>query len=249
LERRKNLGSIRNLEGRDSAVNVHVALDLRRDDVEKYLRSTHDQVPERRPTFGATMAVEGPFLDLLAKLGWLTVDEKPVVRLHTLFSDPRQVIRYHPDSRGIKVVGFDLMPGINKAPRSVNGSTWRRTIKIVEARRRTSLIGMPWTFGPKWKYAREPGRLALMQRAVELGAARIAEFVEAPADQMEIGGIVCGACCLCGRPLTDPVSIARGIGPECGGRPRAIWSTARTMTPQIARVQRVQREEAPGKQR
>jgi hypothetical protein len=27
-----------------------------------------------------------------------------------------------------------------------------------------------------------------------------------------------GACCVCARPLTDPVSIATGIGPICAGR-------------------------------
>jgi hypothetical protein len=27
-----------------------------------------------------------------------------------------------------------------------------------------------------------------------------------------------GKCCVCGRPLTNPVSIDMGIGPECAGR-------------------------------
>ncbi len=27
-----------------------------------------------------------------------------------------------------------------------------------------------------------------------------------------------GKCCCCGRQLTDPISIAAGIGPECAGR-------------------------------
>ena len=27
-----------------------------------------------------------------------------------------------------------------------------------------------------------------------------------------------GKCCRCGRKLTDPVSVARGIGPECFGK-------------------------------
>lgn len=26
------------------------------------------------------------------------------------------------------------------------------------------------------------------------------------------------ACAICGRPLTDPDSIARGVGPECAGK-------------------------------
>lgn len=35
-------------------------------------------------------------------------------------------------------------------------------------------------------------------------------------DQLEIWHE--GCCCRCGRKLTDPVSIQRGIGPECFGK-------------------------------
>lgn len=29
-----------------------------------------------------------------------------------------------------------------------------------------------------------------------------------------------GSCCICGRPLTNPASIAAGIGPDCAGKTR-----------------------------
>lgn len=34
-------------------------------------------------------------------------------------------------------------------------------------------------------------------------------------------------CCFCGKPLTDPVSIERGIGPDCYGRHTGSKSAAR----------------------
>lgn len=36
------------------------------------------------------------------------------------------------------------------------------------------------------------------------------------------------SCCYCGKPLTDPVSIERGIGPECYGRHTGSKSAERS---------------------
>lgn len=36
------------------------------------------------------------------------------------------------------------------------------------------------------------------------------------------------SCCFCGKPLTDPVSIERGIGPECYGRHTGSKSAERS---------------------
>jgi hypothetical protein len=41
-----------------------------------------------------------------------------------------------------------------------------------------------------------------------------------PADRMtlvevQLFGMTTGNCCMCGRELTDPVSVAQGIGPVC----------------------------------
>lgn len=35
-------------------------------------------------------------------------------------------------------------------------------------------------------------------------------------------------CCFCGKPLTDPVSVERGIGPDCYGRHTGSKSAARS---------------------
>jgi hypothetical protein len=51
-------------------------------------------------------------------------------------------------------------------------------------------------------------------RALELAQQRVLEFVGAPA-QMQLAARLCGHCCICFKALTDPVSLERGIGPEC----------------------------------
>ena len=53
------------------------------------------------------------------------------------------------------------------------------------------------------------------QRALELARARVLEFIGAPDAQMQIAARLWGGCCRCGKALTDPVSLERGIGPDC----------------------------------
>ena len=52
-------------------------------------------------------------------------------------------------------------------------------------------------------------------RAAELAKARVLEFAGAPGVQMALAGRLCGHCFNCWRELTDPISLERGIGPEC----------------------------------
>ena len=77
-------------------------------------------------------------------------------------------------------------------------------------------------------------RQALRVRAVELARARTLDFAGAPGVQMVLAGRLWGHCCNCGRALTDPISLERGIGPECHAgkvdfikRMRAEMSVAR----------------------
>ena len=56
---------------------------------------------------------------------------------------------------------------------------------------------------------------SLRRRAVELAKARVLEFAGAPDTQMQMAGRLCGHCCVCYKALTDPISLERGIGPEC----------------------------------
>ena len=59
--------------------------------------------------------------------------------------------------------------------------------------------------------------LAQRERVTELAGQRVAEFAGDPDLQMMIGGKLACACAVCGRALTDAISLERGIGPECWG--------------------------------
>jgi Family of unknown function (DUF6011)/Large polyvalent protein associated domain 29 len=58
-------------------------------------------------------------------------------------------------------------------------------------------------------------RQRLQQRARELARARVLEFVGAPDAQMQTAARLWGRCCVCGKALTGPLSLERGIGPDC----------------------------------
>jgi hypothetical protein len=52
-------------------------------------------------------------------------------------------------------------------------------------------------------------------RAFELAKARVLEFAGASDLQMQLAGRRTGVCYICGKDLTDPISLERGIGPDC----------------------------------
>jgi hypothetical protein len=60
-------------------------------------------------------------------------------------------------------------------------------------------------------------KLALTLARVEKAIAAGRTDFEGRAEQLreQIAGRLVGRCCRCHRTLTDPVSIAAGIGPEC----------------------------------
>lgn len=47
---------------------------------------------------------------------------------------------------------------------------------------------------------------------------QVIELIKDPAAAAKAYGLRTGSCCICGRELTDPVSVAQGIGPICAGR-------------------------------
>jgi len=49
-------------------------------------------------------------------------------------------------------------------------------------------------------------------------AEQVVALVGDPQGTAEAHGLRTGHCCICSRELTDPVSVARGIGPVCGAR-------------------------------
>ncbi len=73
----------------------------------------------------------------------------------------------------------------------------------------------------------------LWQRAIELAKARVLEFAGAPGLQMQAASRLWGHCFNCGKELTDPISLERGIGPDClVGKVYYI----RSMAPYLGRV-------------
>lgn len=56
---------------------------------------------------------------------------------------------------------------------------------------------------------------SLRQRALELASARVLDFIGAPDAQMQLAARLWGYCCICSKELTDPISLERGIGPDC----------------------------------
>jgi Family of unknown function (DUF6011)/Large polyvalent protein associated domain 29 len=53
------------------------------------------------------------------------------------------------------------------------------------------------------------------QRALELARARVLGFIGCPDAEMQTAARLWGHCCICGKTLSDPVSLERGIGPDC----------------------------------
>jgi hypothetical protein len=65
------------------------------------------------------------------------------------------------------------------------------------------------------RYAEAQRRYEQHKRVTQLAGARVLEFLGAPDAQMQMAARLWGHCCICGRGLTDPISMERGIGPEC----------------------------------
>ena len=67
-------------------------------------------------------------------------------------------------------------------------------------------------------------RQQLWVRAVELARDRVLDFAGRPGVQMSMASRLWGHCFNCGKALTDPVSLERGIGPEClHGKVAHVW--------------------------
>lgn len=58
-------------------------------------------------------------------------------------------------------------------------------------------------------------RQQIRNRATDLAMARVLDFAGAPGLQMQLAARLSGCCSNCGKELTDPISLERGIGPDC----------------------------------
>lgn len=64
------------------------------------------------------------------------------------------------------------------------------------------------------------------RKAARLAAEARARGDHPHADQLHTSLVALMFCANCGRPLDDPVSIGRGIGPDCWGRIDPQWRQA-----------------------
>jgi hypothetical protein len=152
-------------------------------------------VGKRRPSWAPVLVLGGELLEVLRATETLKPDDRDVARLWCNYTDPR---------RGpVTCFGFELRAGMKRSGR-----------RIYETHRQKDGA---WSHGPLWAWAQTPELLGLLRQSVELGAERVARFAGRPHEEMTIGGLYTGTCSICGRPLSDAVSLQRGIGPECWG--------------------------------
>lgn len=100
---------------------------------------------------------------------------------------------------------------------------------------RVKLRMQGFTVSPAKATGKNPGALYVKESGTYLGkiingrfdctsecsaetAAKVAALVADPLAAIKASGLETGRCALCGLELTDPESIARGIGPICAGR-------------------------------
>jgi Family of unknown function (DUF6011) len=175
----------------------------------------------RRPTWAPQLTLGDELTDLCRKLELLKPDDPPVARLWAEWKDPRR-------TDGVAICwGFELCPGIEKR----GPGRWHLFQTLC---REGSVAEERWWCGPKWHeppsvekcierygYDAEAAwreRYKLRVRATELSAQRVIEFAGDPDAQLRIAGRLTGRCGMCGKGMFDPISLERGIGPECWGR-------------------------------
>jgi len=64
------------------------------------------------------------------------------------------------------------------------------------------------------------------RKAAKLAAAARARGEHPHADKLQAALVALMYCANCGRPLNDPVSITRGIGPDCWGQIDPTWRSS-----------------------
>jgi hypothetical protein len=192
------------------------------------LRAEHDvehRRRTRRPTWAPALILDGELLELVRSLEQLGPDDKPVARLWAVFADPtrrgtilRDHLSHHPQP-GTICRGFELRAGETKGAKSEmifrsylhQDGTWREG---------PNWTSPPWMSKGQWLIKpevleRQNARYAKLCRARDLGHARVWDFLGHPDEEMVQGSHVTGRCWMCGKTLSDPISVERGIGPEC----------------------------------
>jgi hypothetical protein len=180
---------------------------------------------DRRPTWAPPLVLDGELVSVLRELRMLS--DKPVARLWAQYTSPKY--------GDLQCVGFELRAGTNRSGKKF----FETSVSYADIRGSITVQPGTWHNGPRWRSPEEAGGLwatntrwiseyPLRVRAAELGGRRVLEFASAPCEQMQLGGVLCAACAICGKALTDAISRERGIGPECRARFGA-WLRARTL--------------------
>jgi hypothetical protein len=187
--------------------------------IELALQETNYQ-RERSPDRRATFAPPIPFseelvsaLERLKKLRPRIEFEPGYGRLWSVWESPKL-------ANG-KCKGFDLRAGkahdgeviVNIRPG--DGSWWTGPAWEAPRVRIECWMGANYVAVQHKAYNEQKERFLLRSELRELGIADILKFSGSPEEVMRAGGRIAGICCRCGRLLTDPTSMALGIGPEC----------------------------------
>jgi hypothetical protein len=195
----------------DARVDALVALAVKETDEQR------EAIPDRRPTFAPPIPFSEALIALLERhkaLDSKTQFEPGYGRLWAVWESPKK-------AHG-KCKGFELRAG-----KAHDG------LLITNVR---SGSGAKWWTGPEWTiphlhlrewmkevqvaiqektYRAEKERFILHCELRESGTVEILKFAGAPEKIMLAGARLAKICCRCGRALTDPTSMALGIGPEC----------------------------------
>jgi hypothetical protein len=193
---------------------------------------------QKRPTWAPALIIEGELLEGIRSFDWLKPEDKPVARLWALFLDPRR-------GEPVVCEGFELLPGQERkggrmframhADRVKQIAEYKEELLEIEGQKECWNRRWSWTSTVEfyrrkieelegrdsdwhisvdcWYHNRE--EQARYERLQELAYRRVMEFCGDPDEQRREGGQLTGHCGICGKHMTDPISIEYGIGPEC----------------------------------
>lgn len=151
-----------------------------------------------------------------ALISWLTshfasrqpeppIKRKPSMRFRTHYGDRR--IEIAPQWKVSRQEGQRILSMIaGQLSFSTHSwhDTWQRWVPLIEVR---------WLPVGEFRWSRRPGDIPKAVAELETLAAFFVAVGRDPEATMATGAR--GACGLCGKVLTDPESMRRGIGPEC----------------------------------
>jgi hypothetical protein len=189
----------------------------------KHTEEQRENSPDRRPTFAPPISFSKELVDALERSRSLYPNrefEQGYGRLWAVWESPKK-------AHG-KCKGFELRAGkahdgelITKIRPGYGGGWWTGPNWSTPSSdlRQGMTEGQITTEQKKFNERKE--RFILDSGLRELGIAEILKFAGAPEEVMLAGARLAGICCECGRELTDPTSMALGIGPEC--IKGAIW--------------------------